>query len=790
MTGFKYKTFEEFFVKATGNKPYPYQSRLANSDKIPSAIRVPTGAGKTEAAILGIWLWRRLTGSAPTRLLYCLPMRTLVEQTTKRVEDWLRNLHLDDIGVVTLMGGSENEEFQKHPAKSYIIIGTQDMLVSGALNRAYGRTPYAWPMFFGLFNNDCMWIMDEVQIMENALPTSLQLDAFRNKLGTYGSHQTVWMSATLNPDWLKTVDSPTPPSLFVLEKDDHNHAQLKKRNNAKKILHKAEISLKPKYGKKEAEYLYNLHTKGSVTAIMVNTVKRAQELYDFFEKKAECKLVHSRFRAKDRQELNKWINDKDTKDKIIVSTQVLEAGVDISVRTLITEVAPWPSMVQRFGRCNRDDNLECGDVYWIDIPDQKHMLPYDEDSIMHAREELKKRDGKSISPANLQDIREDKIFDMVLRKRDLMDLFDNASDLSGNYTDASRFVRTIKQSLDVEVFWRKPVSVQDKKCSWPNEKGSQEPRPERDELCSVPMGDLKKFLSDPKVHGYAWSYPDNKWTRVRKGDLFPSQVIMLNCEDGGYSDKKGWTQKNDGTVCVLKNSKQDSNSNISDPESATVPLTLEVHTGHVLDEIDDILGGIGFIGDPIREALRTAVKYHDIGKAHAIFQDAMRRGNDEKSGTGKVWAKCKKKNMHYKIPGFRHEAASALVFLEQKEAKQTELRDLVAYLIMSHHGKIRLSMRNITNAQFKGREQYLLGIKSGGDIVPAFSGRIVSTKETKIDIMSLAEIGQGAQSGPSWTDRALGLRDKYRPFRLAYLETLIRAADGLASQKEEEGKYD
>ena len=40
-------------------------------------------------------------------------------------------------------------------------------------------------------------------------------------------------------------------------------------------------------------------------------------------------------------------------DLIAVCTQVIEAGVDISARTMWTEVAPWPSLVQRLGRLNR-----------------------------------------------------------------------------------------------------------------------------------------------------------------------------------------------------------------------------------------------------------------------------------------------------------------------------------------------------------------------------------------------------------------------------------------------------
>ena len=74
----------------------------------------------------------------------------------------------------------------------------------------------------------------------------------------------------------------------------------------------------------------------------------------------------------------------------VVSTQVVEAGVNISARTMITELAPWPSLVQRFGRCNRrgeflEDNP--AQVFWVDVPtpDEKKAAPYDKDELDVAR---------------------------------------------------------------------------------------------------------------------------------------------------------------------------------------------------------------------------------------------------------------------------------------------------------------------------------------------------------------------------------------------------------------------
>jgi CRISPR-associated endonuclease/helicase Cas3 len=76
-------TYREFFKNATINDPYPFQIRFAEAQELPHLLRAPTGAGKTATAILG-WLWRlQHTPGTPRRLIYCLPMRVLVEQSQR-----------------------------------------------------------------------------------------------------------------------------------------------------------------------------------------------------------------------------------------------------------------------------------------------------------------------------------------------------------------------------------------------------------------------------------------------------------------------------------------------------------------------------------------------------------------------------------------------------------------------------------------------------------------------------------------------------------------------------------
>ena len=103
--------YSNFFFIATGHSPFPYQQRLAEADRPPALLEVPTGLGKTEA-VAAAWLWG-LGGSGwvdtPRRLVWCLPMRTLVEQTRDRVlgilERGAAHLGMDVPEVHVLMGG-------------------------------------------------------------------------------------------------------------------------------------------------------------------------------------------------------------------------------------------------------------------------------------------------------------------------------------------------------------------------------------------------------------------------------------------------------------------------------------------------------------------------------------------------------------------------------------------------------------------------------------------------------------------------------------------------------------
>ena len=113
------------------------------------------------------------------------------------------------------------------------------------------------------------------------------------------------------------------------------------------------------------ELLSEKLSDGGCAAVIVNTVKQAQQLYRELSEtlSAEFKIIcfHSCFISADRAEIEKKIlgrtgrnSDSETRNKlIVVGTQVLEQSLDIDFDYMITELCPMDLLLQRSGRLHR-----------------------------------------------------------------------------------------------------------------------------------------------------------------------------------------------------------------------------------------------------------------------------------------------------------------------------------------------------------------------------------------------------------------------------------------------------
>jgi CRISPR-associated endonuclease/helicase Cas3 len=438
---------------------------------------------------------------------------------------------------------------------------------------------------------------------------------------------------------------------------------------------------------------------------------------------------------------------------------------------LITELAPWSSLVQRIGRCNRRADPSGGEVLWVDIePDAKDelFLPYSKDELTQARNVIRSLTDASLRSLAGVSVQEKPVVRPVIRRRDVVDLFDTTPDLCGQDLDISRYVRD-EQDNDVQFFWR---SVED---DMPTDK---EPPPHRDELCRVSIGDAVKFLGK-KARAWRWNPLSEQWEKANSAR--PGAVYLVDVSGGGYSDATGWS--GDAKDKPTPHPPMDGYPETYADNRLTFAggwQTLAEHTKQVIDKTEVLTSELG-LASALAAVLKTAALWHDIGKAHNEFQKMLCNGNA--AHEGQLWAKSADKDGRCERRGFRHELASALAWLLVGVPHVPE-RDLVAYLIAAHHGKVRLSIRSLpgeTGNPQKPDALFARGIWQG-DKLPAVPFGEFTTPEITLDL-SFMQMGEGPH-GSSWLARTVALRDGLGPFGLAFLETVLRAADARASREQ------
>ena len=661
--------FRNFFEKANpGSQHYPYQEALASTSEFPELLNIPTGLGKTAAVVLS-WLYRRrehpdstVRKATPRRLVYCLPMRVLAQQTSRAAKKWLNNLGLvDQVNVHLLMGGEDDGGWEDYPERDAILIGTQDMLLSRALNRGYGMSRYKWPLHFGLLNNDCLWVMDEVQIMGSGLVTTAQLAAFSNKLWPQiRPCSFLWMSATLGESFLKTRDREDwqigTKAALSLDKVDLKNQEISKRQRASKKVRL--IQDQPK-----AAQIIDEHSPGRLSLVVVNTIATAKVVFSNLTDEAESRtvkkrtpqpricLLHSRFRAPDRSRqmdiIEAFIAQIDHKSGaapndpglILVSTQIVEAGFDISSVRLWSEMAPWASVVQRLGRLNREGlQPDATAVFWMpkeekdgenykDSPNAKRIGPYEKGVLDKARRLLE----TVVDYANGgMPYREslDKVIDseqgqqclqfepdVVIRPDDFHELFSTEADLAGGFTNVAQFVRDSDPNSDLQVFWREIDAKRPPK--------RDEPKPGSDELCAVPFFDLKRLLGTKGV-SWEWSYETGSWERRRAAEVQAGMTLLVPRSAGGYSDDLGWTGRpadkpTIDPIATLPNDGLDRDLDSSIEQW----VSLEDHLADVEAEMVELLDSLGLSDHAFSSALIVAARWHDWGKSLDRWQSAV-----------------------------------------------------------------------------------------------------------------------------------------------------------------------
>lgn len=367
-----------FFGKRTGARPYldvaleKIEKQALQERPSLTFVQLPPGYGKT-AIPYSLSLWALLSENIyAERSIHVLPLRSIVEDVWSRFvgrrEGGLKSFGLSASEAENIAGAQcmfiHGSLFLQ---KNYVAttIDTFALLATKLPPAELGKIAHRlslghYEVARGAIISSTI-VFDEVHLLleeakEGRREALTALLALIRALFKWRSPAVI-MTATLPQSWRQELISwlkEREPDVVVEiisygedgVKDEEFEAELES------------VKLHTDREPDEASYIDRILQATSTykrVLVVANTVRRARQLYNMLrERGADPLLLHSKFTQGDREsklrriEEGKWL---------CVSTQVVEAGVDISAEALFTDVAPPCALIQRAGRCCRPSHI-------------------------------------------------------------------------------------------------------------------------------------------------------------------------------------------------------------------------------------------------------------------------------------------------------------------------------------------------------------------------------------------------------------------------------------------------
>lgn len=365
--------YNNFYTDLIRFNPYRFQERVAelllNGKNV--ILSVPTGAGKTWASVMPFLYAKHYKKvDFPQKMIYSLPLRTLTNSIYSDINDLLKQSDVqqkysDLTNLLSIQTGEYSDDvyFEKD-----IIFSTIDQTLSNFLCFPLSISQSQANINAGAIIGSYL-VFDEFHLLDPKLSmaTTIGMLCILKNLC-----RICIMTATLTDDYIQFLQKKLNDFEVVSIKDFTDDVYKIK-------------SLIPVNGKtiKKSVYVCESVLKASIilekhqnkTIVICNRVETAQRLYIELDKdkKESTKLlcIHSRFFDSDRKRMELSVKEyfgKNSKrnDVILIATQVVEAGMDISCDVMFTEISPINSFLQRAGRCARFDK-EYGDIYVCDV---------------------------------------------------------------------------------------------------------------------------------------------------------------------------------------------------------------------------------------------------------------------------------------------------------------------------------------------------------------------------------------------------------------------------------------
>ena len=397
--------FADFYRAIHGRAPFPWQERLARqvaeTDRWPEQVGVPTGLGKTACLDIAVWWLATQTErdpqrrTAPTRIWWVVNRRLLVDSTHEHAEERLarvlrepdasglsgkdrevvaavaerlRSLSADPgappLDVIRLRGGVASRT-PTDPSQPTVILCTLPMYGSRLLFRGYGSSRSLRPIDAAMAGTDSLVLLDEAHLAPHlrTLVDALSecTPGAQPLLGKFRSRASI---AAL------TATGDAAGDRFDLDEEDRANPVIERRLHAPKPL-EVRACEKGDTARLLAEAARDLLAERAPASCLVfaNTPATARETFERLRgwlPDAEMLLLTGLNREREAERIRARILKPATgmaatlpagpareRTLVVVATQTLEVGADIDAEYLVTEACGVRALTQRLGRLNR-----------------------------------------------------------------------------------------------------------------------------------------------------------------------------------------------------------------------------------------------------------------------------------------------------------------------------------------------------------------------------------------------------------------------------------------------------
>lgn len=377
------------------------QQCISASDNAPGlfSLTVPTGGGKTLSSL--VFAIRHALKYGMKRIIYVIPYTNIIEQNA----NVFKKIFSNDIVVEH----HSNIEVNEYDYIKQLAIENWDAPLIVTTNVQFFESLYhnrtsKCRKIHNIANS--VIILDEAQMLPIHLLKPC-MEALKELTNSYKS--TIILCTATQPALLKNEEFTN--GLENVREIISNPKEL--YNNFKRV---------------EINFLINTHK--NITDIklsrkilehkqvlcIVNTRRHARELYEQIEDKENLYHLSALMCPVHRSEVIKEIKDTLRKNKKcrVVSTQLIEAGVDIDFPVVFRAAAGIDSIAQSAGRCNREGKLTKGNVF-IFYPEKAPPVGYlrqgidEANAIIRKYEDLLSIDAVNEYFRNLYWINEDKL---------------------------------------------------------------------------------------------------------------------------------------------------------------------------------------------------------------------------------------------------------------------------------------------------------------------------------------------------------------------------------------------